>query len=390
MLLFSPILLGKLCAQATGGASTSGAPKGAAVEAATEKSSAAPAAEQAPNIVPNPGFEQFISQPIGWYYKGSHFGEVVKYWQSATTASPDAYSPKVRVPESWQEKGFGKFKPHSGKNMAGITLYGCKNGKPHCREYIEILLAEPLVAGQSYLVEFWVASLPKALQINHLGAVFTLDKIDKKTDEQLQMAPQVAAEEVVEAPAKWVKISGKFIAEEEADWLTIGNFSSDEQTKTENVAGDASLNFAYYYIDDVLVKKIPPFRPLLVGPDDLTKITLRQGDTVRLKNIYFEFDRSELMPRSFVELGKLAKILRENPTMQIEVIGHTDSDGSDDYNQKLSESRARTVVAWLRKQGIRAERLRSRGAGERQPVSTNETDAGRQQNRRVEFVVLRR
>ncbi len=349
-----------------------------------------PAPEQALNIVPNPGFEQFISQPIGWYYKGAHFGEVVKYWQSATTASPDAYSPKVRVPESWQEKGFGKFKPHTGKNMAGITVYGCKNGKPHCREYIEILLAEPLVTGQSYLVEFWVAALPKSLQINQLGAFFSLEKIDKKTDEQLVLPRQIWAKEVIISPAKWTKVSEKFIAEEESDWLTIGNFATDEDTKTENVAGDASLNFAYYYIDDVLVKKTPPFKPLLVKPDDLTKLTLKLGDTIRLKNIYFDFDMAELLPRSFVELTKLAKILKENPALEIEIIGHTDSDGADNYNQKLSENRAKTVTLWLKKQGIRGEKLKFRGAGERQPIVSNGSENGRQQNRRVEFVVLKR
>ena len=120
----------------------------------------------APNLVPNPGFELFKVQPIGWFYKGSHFGDVVKYWQSATTASPDAYSPKTRVPDSWAEKGFGLARAHGGKNMAGITVYGCVHGKPHCREYIEIQLSEPLVAGQDYWAEMWVSHLPQSLRTN--------------------------------------------------------------------------------------------------------------------------------------------------------------------------------------------------------------------------------
>ena len=138
------------------------------------------------------------------------------------------------------------------------------------------------------------------------------------------------------------------------------------------------------------MKKIPPFKPLLVKPDDLTKMTLKLGDTIRLKNIYFDFDKAELLPRSFVELNKLAKILKENPKLEIEIDGHTDSDGSENYNQKLSESRAKTVTEWLKKQGIRGERHKFRGAGERQPIVSNDTENGRQQNRRVEFVVLRR
>jgi len=126
------------------------------------------------NIVPNPGFERFDNAPIGWSYKGSYVGEVVKYWFSATTASPDVYGPGVHVPQDWAEKGFGKQKPHSGKSMAGLTLFGCTNGKPHCREYVEIQLAEPLVIGQAYHVEFWVTHLEKSLQINNLGAYFTI------------------------------------------------------------------------------------------------------------------------------------------------------------------------------------------------------------------------
>jgi hypothetical protein len=63
------------------------------------------------NIVPNPSFERFASAPIGWSYKGAYFGEVVKYWFSATTASPDIYGPDVHVPMDWADKGFGDQKP---------------------------------------------------------------------------------------------------------------------------------------------------------------------------------------------------------------------------------------------------------------------------------------
>ena len=59
------------------------------------------------NIVPNPGFERYANAPIGWAYKGSYFGEVMKYWFSATTASPDVYGPNVKVPADWADKGFG-------------------------------------------------------------------------------------------------------------------------------------------------------------------------------------------------------------------------------------------------------------------------------------------
>ena len=342
------------------------------------------------NIVPNPGFERYESVPIGWFYKGAHFGQVMKYWYSATTSSPDVYGPKVRVPIDWAEKGFGKQTPHSGKSMIGLTLFGCLNGKPHCREYIQIQLAEPLVIGQMYKVEFWTTHLARSLQINNMGTLFSMEKIERPTDELLPFVPQVKAKQIVEGTGgKWVKVSGTFKAKEEAEYLTLGNFSDDKNTLSQPYRADG-YNYGYYYFDDLLVKKIPPFLNVPVKPDDLTRLPLKTGDTIRLKNIYFDHDRAELMPRSFVELNKLLKILRDTPTMSIEIVGHTDNAGTDAYNLDLSKRRAQTVLAFLTEHKIAAKRLRARGEGEGRAITTNDTEEGRAMNRRVEFVVLKR
>lgn len=342
------------------------------------------------NIVPNPSFERYSGFPIGWSYKGSFFGEVVKYWFSATTASPDIYGPDVHVPMDWAEKGFGSQKARTGKSLAGLTLYGCTNGKPHCREYIEIQLSEPLVIGQAYYVEFWVTHLPKSLQINNLGAYFSVSEIKRSTDEMLIREAQVKATDLVAAPGgKWVKVSGQFVAKYEAEYILIGNFSDDFNTLSIAPREDC-FNYAYYYIEDVLVKKIPPFKPVPVKPDDLTKQTLEVGKTIQLKHIYFEFDKDELMPRSYVELNKLLKIMRENPKLSIEIVGHTDALGEDAYNLDLSKRRAMAVEKFLLDNKVNKSRLRSKGEGESRPVATNDTDEGRAQNRRVEFVVIRK
>jgi len=342
------------------------------------------------NIVPNPGFERFASAPIGWSYKGAYFGEVVKYWFSATTASPDIYGPGVHVPMDWAEKGFGDQKPRTGKCMAGLTLFGCTNGKPHCREFVEIQLAEPLVVGQAYHVEFWVTHLAKSLQINNLGAYFSISEIKRMTDEVLVRDAQVSAKNIVPAPGgKWVKLSGQFVAKYEAEYLVIGNFRDDFNTLSVAPREDC-FNYAYYYLDDVLVKKIPPYMPVPIKPDDLSLQKLEQGKTIQLKNIYFEFDKDELMPRSFVELNKLLKIMREHPKLSIEIVGHTDALGDEDYNLDLSRRRALAVVNFLQENKISKNRLRSHGEGEAKPIASNETDEGRAQNRRVEFVVAKK
>lgn len=341
------------------------------------------------NIVPNPGFEQYDATPIGWYYKGKHFTDVMKLWSSATLASPDAYSPKVRVPANWADKGFGRAKPHTGQSMVGITLYGCENGKPHCREYIEIQLKEPLVIGQNYHIEFWVNHLPYSMRINNIGAYFSEKRIDVATETVLNFTPQYNTENIIIAKnLEWVKLSGNFQATTEGEYLLIGNFYPDSLTKFRFAWKDP-LNFAYYYIDDVLVKKLEPILPVPIKDDDLTRQPLKEGETITLKNIFFEFDKAELLPRSYVELNKLQKIMKDNPRMQIEIAGHTDTLGGNDYNLQLSRKRAQAVSEYLNRKGIDRTRTRFRGYGSSKPVATNETDEGRQQNRRVEFMILK-
>jgi outer membrane protein OmpA-like peptidoglycan-associated protein len=119
---------------------------------------------------------------------------------------------------------------------------------------------------------------------------------------------------------------------------------------------------------------------------DLKKVEI--GQTIVLKNIFFDFDKATIRPESANELDRLIKLLTENPTLKIELGSHTDSKGSDDYNQKLSQSRSQSVVTYLIGKGISSDRLVAKGYGETMPVATNDTDAGRQENRRTEFKIL--
>lgn len=122
---------------------------------------------------------------------------------------------------------------------------------------------------------------------------------------------------------------------------------------------------------------------------DLFLVPIEIGQTVRLNNVFFDFDKWELRKESFVELDRVVKLLAENPAIEIELSAHTDSKGSDDYNYKLSDNRARSVMEYLITKGIAASRLRSQGYGETKPLSSNDTDDGRQLNRRVEFTILK-
>ncbi|MEJ8566845.1 OmpA family protein [Elongatibacter sediminis] len=111
---------------------------------------------------------------------------------------------------------------------------------------------------------------------------------------------------------------------------------------------------------------------------------------ISLENVHFDFDKATLRPEAIVILNDAAKLLNTHERVVVEVAGHTDSVGTEQYNQGLSERRANAVRDYLVNQGVRASRLTARGYGELQPVATNDTSAGRQMNRRVELIVLDR
>ena len=122
---------------------------------------------------------------------------------------------------------------------------------------------------------------------------------------------------------------------------------------------------------------------------DLYMVPIEIGQVVRLNNVFFDFDKWDLRPESFFELNRVVKLLTENPAIEIEMSAHTDSYGSDDYNFKLSDNRARSVMEYILAHGIAASRIVSKGYGETKPVAPNDTPENRQLNRRVEFTIMK-
>ena len=126
-------------------------------------------------------------------------------------------------------------------------------------------------------------------------------------------------------------------------------------------------------------------------PDEkpLTEAPLKKGDKIILEGVEFEFDKSDIKPGTTKSLDAAYSTMKENPGLMVEIGGHTDNVGKVKYNQKLSESRANSVKAYLVAKGIDASRISTRGYGKSQPIAPNTTDEGRQRNRRIEFKILR-
>lgn len=345
--------------------------------------------EERVNIVPNPGYELYSGTPLGWFYTGRDFTRVLKYWESPTAASPDVYGPNVFVPSQWKEQGFGESQPAAGKTMIGITVYGCGGGKPHCREYVQIRLSEPLVAGQRYAVEYMTKPLEGSIRIKNVGVAFSVDRIHKSLDDRIALIPKIQPTGILHSETgAWQRISGEFFASDPAEFLILGNFFPDVETEFILSEHGESLQFAYYYLDEVVVTKLPPIIDIPVGDDELANVELVAGKTIVLSNIYFDLDHDDFLPRSYRQLYALVTIMKDNADMRIEIHGHTDNIGTDEYNNTLSQSRATAVANYVIEHGVDASRVFPRGFGSSMPVATNDTELGRQENRRVEFLIL--
>ena len=120
---------------------------------------------------------------------------------------------------------------------------------------------------------------------------------------------------------------------------------------------------------------------------DLYLVPVEVGQIVRLNNIFFDFAKATLRPESYPELDRVVEFLQKNPTISIDISGHTDNVGSDADNLHLSSARAKAVLEYLMSKGIPPNAVSSTGFGETKPIAGNDTDEGRQLNRRVEFVI---
>ncbi len=165
---------------------------------------------------------------------------------------------------------------------------------------------------------------------------------------------------------------------------TSGSSDRTEGAITGAVAGGAIGGGIGYYMD----RQEAALRAKLEGTGVRV---VRDGNNIRLVmpgNITFGVDREEVRSQFYPTLESVAEVLKEFKKTNIRVAGHTDSTGADSYNQTLSERRAASVGNFLSSQGIAAGRIQTQGYGERYPVASNDTEQGRQSNRRVELELV--
>ena len=361
------------------------------------------------NLVYNGSFEEYRHCPKRVDAVG--ILTLVEGWYQPTRGSADYFnvcgSRECGVPNN----KLGQQMPHDGDGYCGI--YCSKNDY---REYLQTKLRRKLQKGDSIQLTYWVSLSEESTGcVSTLGGLFTNESISdtvrtiflKKeyvqiTEEITQTIAQPFVPQVVNDiniplldTKGWQCVTGIFVAQGGEQYITLGNFNTAEMsgyldldTLTKLLPG------AYYYIDDVSVTclncKPPVADDMNVDSAYLTKEQpeFAVGSTFVLKDIFFEFDKSTILQQSYFELMRLVSLLEAYPEMRIEIGGHTDGKGSDSYNQRLSENRAKAVSDYLISKGVSEKRLQYKGYGKSRPIDSNETEEGRANNRRVEFRIL--
>ncbi|MCD2258382.1 OmpA family protein [Psychroserpens luteolus] len=348
----------------------------------------------AQNLVLNPSFESQKTDKCVFYIGG--FNSKVSNWSTPNMASTDFFD---KCSSNAGLKNYNGYqKPKTGDAYAGMYFYTDKN----YREYVQGELSETLKKGEKYKLMFYLSLADQSS--------YALKDIQiLMTEEQLKPCYHSNSCEKVIKPSKvtkkkfklysntegiyfsnkesWMEYSFEFIAEGYENYFSIGNFYRNSKTLKQEVLSSSEFYFSYYYIDEVSIESLEK-KALKKDIQISDESSIKTNEIYIFKNVLFDFDKSELLEASIEELNQLYKHLSKNLDLSIEIYGHTDNVGLDSRNKELSKQRAKAVADYLISQGLDESKILSFGFGSSKPILTNDTEEGRQQNRRVEFKII--
>ncbi|MCL6272567.1 OmpA family protein [Muricauda sp. 2012CJ35-5] len=334
----------------------------------------------AQNLVHNGGFEDFVECPI----KMSNLNGDTEHWSAPTLGTTDYFNEcsktKLGIPLNFK----GKQEAYEGVAYAGLYLFAPKD----YREYIQVPLKETLKKGHRYRLSLSLSLSEKSDgAVMDIGAVFSQKPLSIHTKRQLSNAvlasnqtrtshaKQFSATGFYDDKTNWMQVSIDLVARGFENHLVLGNFKSNGGTHYLDFGKKTTRGegYSYYYLDDVSL--------VYLGPD------YQPDQSYVLNHVNFDFDRFELEPKAKQSLKDVFDYLKKNPKLKVSISGHTDDQGSEEYNDVLSKQRARTVARYLMRLGLESKRISSEGYGNKLPLDSALTDKARRKNRRVEFVM---
>jgi OmpA-OmpF porin, OOP family len=359
----------------------------------------------AQNLVPNSSFEEYINFDTA-KFKGWH--------KAQDSDTPDYINLGNNVPcNNIFSEFIGGTKPRSGDGYAGIFCYRVHPDRniKNIREYIETPLINVLERDSLYKVEISLClDAESNIAIRNFGLLFSQVPLQFNKDfKMFSQKPQLEFNSTyLDSTRSWITLQSFYKAEGFEKYLILGNFKADKSTTKKSnlsakVKGKKSKwsltpkeSAAYYYIDDVVVEKVAFVEnPTVViqenekeSKDTFNINEIKVDSAVVLKNILFEFNKSDLLPLSYDEINKLYHLMIAHPEIRIKLEGHTDNVGGYDFNLQLSLKRVESVVRYLIEKGINPERIEFAGYSYSYPLASNQTEEGRKINRRVAFKII--
>lgn len=321
-------------------------------------------------------------------------------WFSATTkGTPDYFTAKRLWNYGVPTNIWGVRDAHSGIAYVGI---GADEGRGNYKlfEYLEIKLNQKLIKDKSYCLSLYISpSDSRNFSTNEIDYYFSSEKQSHNTSGLINVTGYekfVASNGYFEQKS-WNKIETCYKAKGGEEFLTLGWFHGNFKRicfNPDTTQYSNQYNGIYFYLDDIsLVPLINSSEckcnQLTVHKSEITNYALAKDQPLIIKNLYFENNKSQLLPSSDVELYKLAHYLRTNPSFKTEIIGYTDNIGKEKDNILLSTSRAKSVADFLINAGVAKDKIIFKGLGSKFPIKPNDTEQNKQLNRRVEFRILK-
>lgn len=370
--------------------------------------------QKAENLVSNGSFESIdkfpkklgsIESAIGWY--------------SPTGARADLFTPNKKLPIiDVPSNVYGTEEAKDGSNYAGIVTYSHNNKVP--RTYVSNKLEVPFKKGERYCVEFHISMAEaSSYASNQIGVHFSKRAFGSAAKESIIEKTHILEEsnKIFNAPYGWDRVCGVFEAEGGEKYITIGNFTSNDNTK--NVRNKKStttrvtpIAAAYYYLDNISVTVVDEKNPCdcASGSSDPTEgfsktvyqkaINITDDMTPAKKieslQIFFGFGKTDLTNAGEDALDIIAKTLKANPNLKLQIKGYADEaeDAAAEertFFQGMDNKRANAISKYLTEKGIAENRLiiSPQGSSEQSTeiIDSDEDDIRQAKNRRVEFKV---
>lgn len=354
-------------------------------------------------------------------HSADEFNQSVEHWTTLNALTPDLHRSTANCP--WlSESPDGNF-------CVGLIHFLPATDIGQRADYHEIIqgqLRQPLRPGLRYRVEIWVredsaimqehmrsvyaTNTPvEAVKAGNLGFYFLMRPLEPHSVlsqflQEKQYPPQVNFSDVISTDGVWVKLSATFVPDQAFQCFLIGNFFTDAETANtlspardslisvwNNKAGsvfDKIKRAAYICLDQVSVTPEPESTPAPEPASNLEKTLLTKKRISFNAAVLFDSGKAGLRAEAYAEIDQLLEFMQKYPAIRIGIAGHTDDVGTEAYNLDLSARRARAVFDYLLQKGIPEKRLDWKAFGETRPVAENTSEAGRQQNRRVECIIL--